>query len=227
MRRLSSECPGGAMTPQEKLLEFMIFDLGSCVSPSVPPVRRRPAPRWASTAVRPVTAAATYHGRLWDMLDRTELRRRGNARSGARRPARRRRGRAGYRVWSGWRRMRQLAHPGPARPDMRRWRQAGHLRRRSCMPTTFVAQGVECGPAGDGAGTRSAAALPTDQTCGGGGQAGVCGSSCVPVTCVGLGFNCGPAGDGCGNQLDCGTCSAPQTCGGGGTAGVCGGNIPK
>ena len=33
-----SECPGGAtgaMTPQEKLLEFMLFDLTSCVSPPV------------------------------------------------------------------------------------------------------------------------------------------------------------------------------------------------
>ncbi len=31
-----SECPAGAMTPQEKLLEFMIFDLGSCVAPDEP-----------------------------------------------------------------------------------------------------------------------------------------------------------------------------------------------
>ncbi len=30
------ECVAGAMTPQEKLLEFMIFDLGSCVTPDVP-----------------------------------------------------------------------------------------------------------------------------------------------------------------------------------------------
>src|SRR5260370_238420 len=26
------ECSGGALTPQEKMLEFMIFDLGACVA---------------------------------------------------------------------------------------------------------------------------------------------------------------------------------------------------
>src|SRR5262249_40800057 len=31
-----SECTGGALTPQQKLLEFMIFDLASCVTPDVP-----------------------------------------------------------------------------------------------------------------------------------------------------------------------------------------------
>jgi hypothetical protein len=31
--KFPSECTAGAMTPQEKLLEFMIFELGSCVGP--------------------------------------------------------------------------------------------------------------------------------------------------------------------------------------------------
>jgi hypothetical protein len=31
-----AECVAGPMTPQEKLLEYMIFDLGSCVTPDVP-----------------------------------------------------------------------------------------------------------------------------------------------------------------------------------------------
>ena len=32
-----AECAAGPMTPQEKLLEFMLFDLTSCVTPDVPP----------------------------------------------------------------------------------------------------------------------------------------------------------------------------------------------
>jgi hypothetical protein len=47
---------------------------------------------------------------------------------------------------------------------------------------------------------------------------------CTPRTCQELGFTCGPAGDGCGNLIagGCGTCSPPETCGGGGVAGQCG-----
>jgi hypothetical protein len=103
----------------------------------------------------------------------------------------------------------------------------------ACAPTTCAAQGIACGPTGDGCGNLiQCGTCPTGQTCGGGGVAGQCGSiptsSCVPLTCAQQGFNCGPAGDGCGNLIaSCGTCTSGLTCGGGGTPGVCGGNIIK
>src|SRR5207244_4388026 len=81
-----------------------------------------------------------------------------------------------------------------------------------------TAQGIHCGPAGDGCGNLvDCGPCPPGSTCGGGGTPGVCGApSCTPLGCGNL--KCGPTGDGCGNIIDCGKCVAPQTCGGGGTA---------
>jgi hypothetical protein len=96
----------------------------------------------------------------------------------------------------------------------------------ACVPLTCQAQGIDCGPAGNGCGgSLSCGPCPAGQTCGGGGKPGKCGGpTCTPKTCKELNFNCGPAGDGCGGSLNCGTCVAPDTCGGGspGTPGVCG-----
>ena len=94
----------------------------------------------------------------------------------------------------------------------------------TCKPLTCVAQGFECGPAGDGCGgLLQCGTCTAPQTCGGGGKSGQCGSvACVPVTCTSLGVQCGPAGNGCGAELACGSCTLPDTCGGGGTPGVCG-----
>ena len=77
------ECNGAAMTPQEKMLEFMLFDLASCVTPDVPP---------------------------------------------------------------------------------------------PCVKTTCSAQGLNCGPAGDGCGgTLDCGNCQAPMTCGGGGFSGICG----------------------------------------------------
>ncbi len=95
----------------------------------------------------------------------------------------------------------------------------------ACVPTTCTALGLSCGPAGDGCGgTLACGSCTAPQTCGGGGQRGLCGSppACVPTTCAALSLSCGPAGNGCGGSLDCGSCNAPDTCGGGGQPGTCG-----
>jgi hypothetical protein len=95
----------------------------------------------------------------------------------------------------------------------------------SCSPRTCAQQNIACGPAGDGCGNLlQCGACSSGQQCGGGPSPGQCGgSSCTPLTCAQLNINCGPAGDGCGNLLQCGTCSAPMSCGGGGVSGSCGG----
>jgi hypothetical protein len=92
-----------------------------------------------------------------------------------------------------------------------------------CTPTTCAAQGIQCGPAGDGCGNLLACGTcPAGEYCGGGGP-GKCGSTnnCMPATCASQGIQCGQAGDGCGNVLDCGNCPTGQICGLGGP-GKCG-----
>jgi hypothetical protein len=68
--------------------------------------------------------------------------------------------------------------------------------------------GGRCGPQGDG--------------CGGLLSCPACDGGCTAATCASLGADCGMLGDGCGGSLNCGTCVAPATCGGGGTPNKCG-----
>ncbi|HEY3351802.1 MAG TPA: hypothetical protein VGQ83_01015 [Polyangia bacterium] len=94
----------------------------------------------------------------------------------------------------------------------------------SCGPWTCADFGFTCGPAGDGCGhvLDCGPCTPPD-TCGGGGVQGRCGhQNCTGLTCAAAGAECGWIGDGCGGQIDCGPCTPPQTCGGGGTPNVCG-----
>jgi hypothetical protein len=98
----------------------------------------------------------------------------------------------------------------------------------SCSPLTCAQQNISCGPAGDGCGNLlQCGPCTAPLTCGGGGVSGQCGAieagGCKPLTCQAQSISCGPAGDGCGNLLQCGTCIMPQTCGGGGRPGQCGG----
>ncbi|MGO8995540.1 MAG: hypothetical protein ACLQVI_19700, partial [Polyangiaceae bacterium] len=86
---------------------------------------------------------------------------------------------------------------------------------------------ITCGQTGNGCGglTPVCGTCTPPATCGGGGVPGACGESdgnaCVPQTCP-AGVTCGLTGDGCGGTINCGTCTPPATCGGGGTPGVCG-----
>jgi hypothetical protein len=114
-------CPAGVLTPQQAILEFMIFDLSACVQPYTP----------------------------------------------------------------------------------------------ICTATTCAAQGIACGPAGDGCGNvLQCGSCAAGQTCGGGGS-GKCGSTvtCHPETCASQHLQCGPAGDGCGNEIQCGNCPTGAICG--------------
>jgi len=99
----------------------------------------------------------------------------------------------------------------------------------ACTPRSCGSVGASCGPISDGCGgTIDCGTCPTGQVCGGGGTPNQCGTgTCTPATCSGVGAECGFIGDGCGGTVSCGTCPTGQTCGAGGPN-VCGGGcVPR
>ena len=225
-----NECAGGPMTPQEKLLEFMIFDLGSCITPDIPTCTPKtcaqqglmcgPAGDGCGNVIQcgPCPVGETCGGGGMPSV-------------------------CGSPSCIPKTCAQQSIHCGPAGNGCGGLLQCGTCPagqtcggggmpgvcgNQMCTPKTCAQLMIHCGPAGDGCGGLiQCGTCPMNQTCGGGGMPGVCGGGCTPKTCAQLGANCGPVGDGCGAIVQCGTCAAPQTCGGGGTASVCGGGGPQ
>jgi hypothetical protein len=95
--------------------------------------------------------------------------------------------------------------------------QCGYPEAGTCAPETCSQQMIFCGPAGDGCGNEIQCGTCTPpMTCGGGGQPGVCGeqdaATCMPQSCAAQMIQCGSASDGCGNMLQCPACPTGQTC---------------
>jgi hypothetical protein len=233
-----SECAGttpASMTPQEKLLEFMLFDLTSCVSPpQCTPLTCASFPAGTcgqqgdgcggltadcGTCTAPQTCGGGGVPGMCGYPDagscKPETCAQQNINCGPAGDG------CGNVLQCGTCTPPQTCGGGGT-PG-----QCGYPDSGSCQPQTCAQQNVNCGPAGDGCGNGLQCGTCTPpQTCGGGGTPGQCGypdgGSCIPLTCGAQKITCGPAGDGCGNELQCGTCTPPQTCGGGGVPGQCG-----
>jgi hypothetical protein len=84
----------------------------------------------------------------------------------------------------------------------------------TCDPLDACPQGVDCGVISDGcSGTLNCGNCPPPAVCGGAGQANRCGvPMCDPLTCEDQGAECGMVGDGCGGSDDCGVCPPGQYC---------------
>ena len=223
-------CDSGPLTAEEKVLEFMIFDLAACIAPDMPgPV----------TCARTTCAAAGANcGPIADGC--------GSTLDCGTCPAGQTCGGGGVASRCGStacrpRTCRELSLScGPAGNGCGGTLDCGACPpgttcggggtpgacgMPACRPRTCADQNLQCGPAGNGCGgTLDCGLCPAGTTCGGGGTPGVCGSvACRPTTCAAQGIACGPAGDGCGGTLfSCGTCPPGMTCGGGGRPGVCG-----
>jgi hypothetical protein len=233
-----AECQGttpASMTPQEKLLEFMLFDLTSCVSPpTCTPLTCASfpagtcgvqgdgcggqtadcgtctAPQTCGGGGVPGTCGYPDAGACTPQTCAQQHINCGPAGDGC-----------GNELMCGPCTLPQTCGGGGT-PG-----QCGYPDGGSCNPETCAQQNINCGPTGDGCGNELMCGTCTPpQTCGGGGAAGQCGypdgGACTPLSCSVQNITCGPAGDGCGNELMCGTCTPPQTCGGGGVPGQCG-----
>jgi hypothetical protein len=77
----------------------------------------------------------------------------------------------------------------------------------TCIPRTCAQMGVTCGPSGDGCGNLI--------------QCGPCPYDCKKRTCAAAGANCGQIADNCGGLINCGTCPTGEECGVGGKPNVC------
>lgn len=96
----------------------------------------------------------------------------------------------------------------PERPD------AG---RTQCVPNAAecAARGLNCGRVDlpDGTCFTCGTCQLGTETCGGGGQANICG--CTPRSCQELGYDCGTQDNMCGGTVQCGVCLGGASCVGG------------
>jgi hypothetical protein len=97
-----------------------------------------------------------------------------------------------------------------------------------CAPVSCMQQSLSCGQAGDGCGgVLNCGACTAPATC----VSGSCvapdsGPGCVPASCTQQRLQCGQAGDGCGGVIACGNCPAGSACIGGTCVASDGGCMP-
>jgi hypothetical protein len=206
----ASTCSSGVcldpMNAQEKLLEYMLFDLGSCVPPGKACVPKTSCPAGQECGYAPdgcgglVACGTCTDGKSCGVV---EANRCGKVTCTPHScPAEIACGYASDGCNG-------VANCGtcPSGQTCNKGKCGG----TSCTPKSCVDQGLECGQAGDTCGQLlTCPACPPNNAC----VSGKCVPlSCMPKTCAAQGIQCGPAADGCGNKIaNCGTCPVGDLC---------------
>jgi hypothetical protein len=223
-----NECAGGAMTAQEKILAYMIFDLTQCITPVTPP----PPPPCVPGTCAGIACGPASDG-CGKQLDcgscPTGEICTGTPAACVTPPCTKATCPTGGSCGPFPDGCGSTIDCGPCPTGM----TCGGAGPSMCGTTTCTPQAcppsIKCGPAADGCGglIPSCGTCPPDETCGGGGTSGVCGKpNCTPRTCAEAKANCGVVADGCGGVVSCGTCPTGQTCGGT-TPNQCSASIPR
>jgi hypothetical protein len=213
-----TECSAGALTPREKVLEYMLFDLGSCVQPYTPACEPK------SCGALGVVCGYASDG-CGEAIDCGTCPS-GQA-CGVGGP-----GKCGTPTCTPTTCAAQHVECGYAGDGCGKLLICGACPSGqacglggpgkcgsagdggTCSPLSCAAQGIDCGQAGDGCGNViTCPGCPSGQVCGANAP-GKCGvPACTPLSCAAQGIECGTAGDGCGAKLECGSCPAGGICG--------------
>jgi hypothetical protein len=217
-------CDGTTLTPQEKVLMYMLFDLGQCVStdgPEAPPECEEATCDGkcgiisdgcgdtidcGTTNCDPGEACNQTTNQCIPQCDLISCADAG-ATCGTISDG------CGGTVFCG----------NCTSPDICGLNQPGVCGTPDCtkIPEATACAG-KCGSIPDGCGgVWTCPGCPTGQVCGAN-TPSVCGpGSCTPDT-ICPEDTCGPIADGCGGTTDCGICTPPESCGGGGVPSQCG-----
>ena len=224
-----SYCPTGDMTPQEKVIEYMIFDLSSCVSVTgtPPPISCTPklcadvgaACGQASDGCGgltkdcgPCTAPESCGGGGVPNQCGNDCRRLTCGGAGANC------GTIGDGC-GGTLDCGSCTLPavcgGGGTPNI--------CGTPACTPRSCADVGAQCGVISDGCGStiNCGTCTQTNYTCGGSGTPNVCGQGTCSATGSCGSATCGFVGDGCSGSISCGTCAAGLSC----IAGTCTGSV--
>ena len=222
-----SYCSTGPLTAQEKVLEFMIFDLSACVSVGAPPPPATCTPKTCTAIGANCGPVADGCGGILDCGGCTAPQTCGGGGTANKCGSNCKQTTCGAKgancgtIADGCGGTLDCGScPSPAACGGGGTSNVCGV--PQCQPLSCSAAHAECGPIADGCGSTINCGSCTTGTCGGGGTPNVCGSgSCAPRTCQSVGASCGLIGDGCGGTISCGTCQTNSVCGAGGPN-VCG-----